>query len=202
MFVPLAFTGFYMPADGVLAAYERDFGTSRCASRVKDYNSFRRIQNGAQCLLLAQSGHANHTQECPLSGVKRTLIGSAAMSAFDPKRTSKFVFRVNPNRASAPQHWPAFDFLDRNQRWSARACGETYRCCWLGPTACSLSDPPSHPESKAPGEVAALPVGPRLCCLLKQHFDRRGNIAKLLTKDEAKRIAANIAKLPELLRKA
>jgi len=29
-----------MPADGVLAAYKRDFGTSRCASRAKDYNSF------------------------------------------------------------------------------------------------------------------------------------------------------------------
>jgi hypothetical protein len=27
------------------------------------------------------------TLECPLSGVKRTLIGHAAMSAFDPKRT-------------------------------------------------------------------------------------------------------------------
>jgi len=25
--------------------------------------------------------------QCPLLGVKRTLIGSAAMSAFDPKRT-------------------------------------------------------------------------------------------------------------------
>jgi len=53
----LASTSFYMPADGVLAAYKRDFGTSRCASRAKDYNSFRRTQKGAQCPLLAQSGH-------------------------------------------------------------------------------------------------------------------------------------------------
>jgi hypothetical protein len=35
MFVSLAFTGFYMPADGVLAAYKRDFGTSRCAIELK-----------------------------------------------------------------------------------------------------------------------------------------------------------------------
>ena len=50
-----------------------------------------------------------------------------------------------------------FDFLDRNQRWSAPSCGETRCCCWLGPIASLPSDPPSHPESKGPGEVAALP---------------------------------------------
>jgi hypothetical protein len=62
-----------MPADGVLAAYKRDFGTSRCARRAKDYNSFRRTQKGAQCPLLAQSRHPSRAQQCPLLGVKRTL---------------------------------------------------------------------------------------------------------------------------------
>jgi hypothetical protein len=73
---------FYMPADGVLAAYKRDFGTSRCASRVKDYNSFRRIQNGAQCPLLAQSGHTDPLNQCPLLGVKRTLPGTRSDVCF------------------------------------------------------------------------------------------------------------------------
>src|SRR6516164_10345696 len=77
----LASTSFYMPADGVLSAYKRDFGTSRCASRAKDYSSFRRIQNGAQCPLLAQSGHSNRPDRCPLLGVKRTLPEPAPMSA-------------------------------------------------------------------------------------------------------------------------
>jgi hypothetical protein len=45
------------------------------------------IERGAQCLLLAQSGHLNALSRCPLSGVKRTLIGHAVMSAIDPKRT-------------------------------------------------------------------------------------------------------------------
>ena len=42
-----------------------------------------------QCMspLLAQSGHADPAQRCPLSGAKRTLIGRASMSANDPKRT-------------------------------------------------------------------------------------------------------------------
>ena len=41
----------------------------------------------AECLLLAQSGHARRLQQCPLLGVKRTLNRRASMSAFDPKRT-------------------------------------------------------------------------------------------------------------------
>jgi hypothetical protein len=35
---------------------------------------------------LAQSGHHNGVQRCLLLGVKRTLVGDAAMSAFDPKQ--------------------------------------------------------------------------------------------------------------------
>jgi hypothetical protein len=35
----------------------------------------------------AQSGHFTAEFQCPLLGVKRTLVGDAAMSAFDPKRT-------------------------------------------------------------------------------------------------------------------
>ena len=36
---------------------------------------------------MAQSGHCHRAERCPLSGVKRTLIRPAPMSAFDPKRT-------------------------------------------------------------------------------------------------------------------
>jgi hypothetical protein len=42
---------------------------------------------GPRLLLLAQSGHFTAEFQCPLLGVKRTLVGDAAMSAFDPKRT-------------------------------------------------------------------------------------------------------------------
>src|SRR5215471_9854130 len=45
------------------------------------------LQCGAECLLLAQSGHFETEFQCPLLGVKRTWIESALMSAFDPKRT-------------------------------------------------------------------------------------------------------------------
>ena len=38
-------------------------------------------------LLLAQSGHPKCATECPLSGVKRTLVGHFKMSASDPKQT-------------------------------------------------------------------------------------------------------------------
>jgi hypothetical protein len=43
-----------------------------------------------QCmsLLLAQSGNDDGARRCPLLGVKRTLLGRAAMSAIYPKPTS------------------------------------------------------------------------------------------------------------------
>src|SRR5262249_13311745 len=37
--------------------------------------------------LMAQSGHHDRGDPCPLLGVKRTLVSHSAMSAFDPKRT-------------------------------------------------------------------------------------------------------------------
>ena len=37
---------------------------------------------------MAQSGHPDPLNQCPLLGVKRTSDGGASMSAFDPKRTS------------------------------------------------------------------------------------------------------------------
>src|SRR5262252_3529239 len=39
-----------------------------------------------ECLHVAQSGHPDHSQQCPLLGVKRTLGGLVAMSVPDPKR--------------------------------------------------------------------------------------------------------------------
>ena len=45
----------------------------------------------AECPLLAQSGHTELHCTCPLSGVKRTWLFAAQMSAFDPNRTSSRV---------------------------------------------------------------------------------------------------------------
>src|SRR6516162_8571843 len=45
------------------------------------------IQQPPKCPLLAQSGHPATEFRCPLLGVKRTLIGRARMSDYDPKRT-------------------------------------------------------------------------------------------------------------------
>ena len=42
---------------------------------------------GGACPLLAQSGHGNRAQQCPLLGVKRASHKRPRMSAFDPKRT-------------------------------------------------------------------------------------------------------------------
>ena len=43
------------------------------------------IQQPPKCPLLAQSGHPDALNQCPLPGVKWTLITSAVMSAYDPK---------------------------------------------------------------------------------------------------------------------
>jgi hypothetical protein len=42
----------------------------------------------ALCLLLAQSGHHDRAEPCPLSGEEWTSRIQSVMSGFDPKRTS------------------------------------------------------------------------------------------------------------------
>src|SRR5215469_16052228 len=55
-----------------------------------------------QCLLLAQSGHPASEFQCPLSGVKQTLLRHAAMSAFGGLAD---IVQTNPsiNRVSFPR---------------------------------------------------------------------------------------------------
>ena len=50
-------------------------------------NGTAAVEFYSKCPLVAQSGHSNHSRECPLLGVKRTSQGIAVMSAYDPKRT-------------------------------------------------------------------------------------------------------------------
>jgi hypothetical protein len=45
---------------------------------------------------MAQSGHPNSLNRCPLLGVKRTSTGTNPMSAFDPKRTLSKSFAGTP----------------------------------------------------------------------------------------------------------
>jgi len=48
---------------------------------------WRKIRR-SQCPLLAHSRHALVHCKCPLSGVKRTWLFAAQMSAYDPKQTT------------------------------------------------------------------------------------------------------------------
>jgi hypothetical protein len=51
--------------------------------------------------LLAQSGHLDAVDQCPLLGVKRTCLFALHMSAIDPKRTSLLL----KNRRSVVCHF-------------------------------------------------------------------------------------------------
>jgi hypothetical protein len=76
-----------------------------------------------ECPLLAQSGRAAATNQCPLLGAKRTSRGLIAMSAFDPKRTSQLgisghIFRLEMQQL-LPRHYEKDglvleDLSDRN----------------------------------------------------------------------------------------
>jgi hypothetical protein len=48
--------------------------------------------------------------QCSLSGVKRTLVGRAPMSAFDPNRTLELCLRVPRNNPEIAIYVPDFGF--------------------------------------------------------------------------------------------
>jgi hypothetical protein len=49
--------------------------------------------------VMAQSGHADRVQRCPLMGVKRTSKFKSVTSAFDPKRTLPTIYLTTSNHA-------------------------------------------------------------------------------------------------------
>src|SRR5215472_13211325 len=59
----------------------------RCSTKLAPLPTNNNIEKWRECLLLAQSGHHDRAKPCPLLGAKRTSIGRAPMSTFDPKRT-------------------------------------------------------------------------------------------------------------------
>ena len=55
--------------------------------------------------VVAQSGHPNCRDECPLSRVKRTSKSKSVTSAFDPTRTLASDFAVTHKRISLSTTW-------------------------------------------------------------------------------------------------
>src|SRR5262249_26406276 len=76
------------------SAHNHDAAAVECELLAKICNFLQqRRRQLLQCMspLLAQSGHRDRANPCPLSGVKQTLRGRAPMSAFDPKRSLMLV---------------------------------------------------------------------------------------------------------------
>jgi hypothetical protein len=71
-----------------------------------DTKAKRPPHGGLFCPLLALSGHANSSEQCPLSGVKRTCLFALRMSAFDPKRTLA-AYAANPFQKASLSRYDA-----------------------------------------------------------------------------------------------
>jgi hypothetical protein len=112
---------------------------------------------------------------CPLWVKSRHFRMASAMSGLPPKADIaerqldvRFVPKADiPLEKRAPTV-SKFDFLDRSQRRSERGCGETYRCCWLGPTAFFSSDPLLTQSRRVQAKSRHSLVGSRLCCFRKR----------------------------------
>src|SRR5215469_8809358 len=76
-------------------SYKPGWGCDTAATFVSEF----------QCPLLAQSGHRATEFQCRLLGVKRTSEESAAMSAFDPKRTSAASIPANNGSLNYEAFW-------------------------------------------------------------------------------------------------
>jgi hypothetical protein len=87
------------------------------------------------------------------------------------------------------------------------ACGHSSEMEAVLPTAGSASmtsrrfPPPWHADPMPGGYVIRDANGQALAYLYSRDNDAEARQAKVLTKDEARRIATNIARLPELLGK-
>src|SRR6516225_10882533 len=74
-------------AGGLLRCSARSFDAAAMATLTRRSEDIVWAGPYAECPLLAQSGHHDPLNQCPLLGVKRTSIRLVQTSAFDPKRT-------------------------------------------------------------------------------------------------------------------
>ena len=127
---------------------------------------------------MAQSGHHDALYQCPLLGVKRTLIEWAAMSAFDPKRTSAAAFKLADKACIISSFKPRGDneatgISWRNDRggydsaaaYRARAAAN-HSAHWISPTRLTRA------EHQSPSRI---PKGPRRSRIIPMVVMSRSN---------------------------
>jgi hypothetical protein len=89
---------------------------------LKNYAAVQKLTADAlACLLLAQSGHLDTLNQCPLLGVKRTSQFAGVMSASDPKRI--FMHRIKTFRYSITSSHGSFIEVWRSHSLSMKLGG-------------------------------------------------------------------------------